>query len=76
MSESYCPRHSESGGGYRSNRAPLEAVMRCLPKNQAGAGAHKCAYCAYERGIEEGRRREQQRIADQVLDLLKLRPRD
>ena len=53
-----CPSHAGYQGG--GNRGQLEERMAHLPENQAGAGRHKCAYCAYQRGywqaIDELRR--------------------
>lgn len=47
----YCPLHS-----YRANKAQheeIDRVMSSLPDSQAGAGRHKCPYCAYQRGYEQ-----------------------
>lgn len=63
MNNSYCERH-RGGPASPMDRLRMDRVMHSLPKGQSGAGTHKCAYCAYERGIEEGRRLEQQRIAE------------
>ena len=35
-------------------RQQLEFIMEGIQENQGGAGRHKCAYCAYERGFEDG----------------------
>jgi hypothetical protein len=37
------------------NTAPMD-VLDDLPHSQAGTGRHKCAICAYEKGLEEGQR--------------------
>jgi hypothetical protein len=34
-------------------------VFDDLPEDQGGGGRHKCAGCAYERGLEEGRKRNE-----------------
>lgn len=34
-------------------------TFRSLPRDQGGDGRHKCAACAYERGLEQGSRREE-----------------
>ncbi len=65
MNNSYCETH-RYGRGSRvggPSRISMDRLMHSLPKGQSGAGTHKCAYCAYEHGIEDGRRQEQQRIA-------------
>ena len=47
-----CPTHA---GQYNApNRAELDPVMSNLPANQAGAGRHKCPYCAYRAGYSDG----------------------
>ena len=55
-----CAKHA--GQHNENNRAPRDNVMRGLPDNQSGAGRHKCPYCAYERGMEEGFRRAREAI--------------
>jgi biotin synthase-like enzyme len=40
--------------------------MVALPENQSGGGRHKCAYCAYEQGFEDGLRRAAE-IARQLI---------
>jgi len=42
-------------------------MMRDLQENQAGAGRHKCPYCAYEQGFEHGLRRAAEIIRDFIL---------
>lgn len=54
-----CEKHRGSTG----QTSGLEAIMTDLPENQSGAGRHKCPYCAYERGVLEGRESERNRIA-------------
>ena len=48
-----CAKHRQA-----ANRKPLDHIMAELPRSQAGkegeGGRHKCAYCAYERGFEDG----------------------
>lgn len=34
-------------------------LFESLPDDQGGAGRHKCAGCAYERGLEAGSRRDE-----------------
>lgn len=47
-----CSKHA---GQYNDRRRiPHDNVMRGLPENQSGEGRHKCPYCAYEQGIEQG----------------------
>lgn len=36
-----------------------EELFRQLPQDQGGAGRHKCAGCAYVRGFEAGRARNE-----------------
>ena len=43
-------RHT--GKKNRANRAPLDHVIRDLPKGQAGFPG-RCAYCAYEKGRDD-----------------------
>ena len=47
-----CPKHA--GQHNELQRRKYDAMMRALPENQSGCGRHKCAYCAYERGFEDG----------------------
>jgi hypothetical protein len=37
------------------HQAP-RTVLDDLPASQAGTGRHKCAICAFEAGVDEGRR--------------------
>ena len=50
MSNVDCRLHGGKENEVR--RRPYDAVMRELPRNQAGEGLarHACAICAYERG--------------------------
>lgn len=50
-----CLKHSGAAGkaGAR-NRALLDPKIEPLPNSQTGAGTHKCAYCAYELGYQDG----------------------
>ena len=60
MSEDYCEFHSDKARLYGDrNRKLLDPIMARLPKSQAGAGTHRCAYCAYERGYEDAKREMQ-----------------
>lgn len=36
------------------------ATFDALPTDQGGAGRHKCAGCAYEKGVQDGRVRKEQ----------------
>lgn len=36
-----------------------EEVFRMLPHDQGGAGRHKCAGCAYDRGFRDGQVRKE-----------------
>ena len=38
----------------KDRRLILDGVCRELPRNQSGAGRHKCVYCAYEEGYKAG----------------------
>lgn len=53
----YCNKH-------RGKDAPkdLVRVMKQIPLSQAGEGRHRCAECAYEKGIEDGIKLERERI--------------
>ena len=35
-------------------RNRIDSVVRNLHEDQSGGGRHKCSYCAYEKGFEEG----------------------
>lgn len=48
-----CPRHS--GIENEQRREPFDKVMAELPDNQSGKGRHKCPYCAYQQGFNQGR---------------------
>jgi len=60
-----CTKHA--GQHNQANRANLDDMMRDLQENQAGAGRHKCPYCAYEQGFEHGLRRAAEIIRDFIL---------
>lgn len=49
-----CQKHRSTS--WRESHPELEALMRRLRECQAGAGRHKCAYCAYEIGFVHGNR--------------------
>ncbi len=49
-----CVHHA--GNHNLSNRKSLDSVMARLPNNQSGKGRHKCPYCAYEAGYQDGLR--------------------
>ena len=61
-----CVEHS--GQGNRDQRLPLDGIMQGLPDNQSGDGRHKCAYCAYERGVKAGKRAVIDRLTDLLLN--------
>ena len=63
-----CARHA--GRHNEVHRAKLDGIMKTLPKNQSGGpdgGRHKCPYCAYERGFEDGLQRATEIIRDFIL---------
>ncbi len=64
-----CPLHA--GQHNEERRTELDDIMRTLPENQAGAGRHKCPYCAFERGykrgVEHGRKKAANKIRDYIL---------
>ncbi len=47
-----CSKHA--GLHNERARSDLEQKMKDLDYCQAGEGRHKCTYCAYEKGFEEG----------------------
>ena len=47
-----CALHA--GNHNRATREPLDSIMERLPNNQSGKGRHKCPYCAYEAGYQDG----------------------
>ena len=49
-----CTIHAGKHNDHR--RENLDNVMQRLPNNQSGKGRHKCPYCAYEAGFQEGLR--------------------
>ena len=55
-----CRRHRRSNA---ITDPEVSRLLEMLPENQSGAGRHRCAYCAYEQGVEHGRARERHRIA-------------
>ena len=59
-----CPKHSGRSG--EDARASLDSEMRNLPYNQAGEGRHKCAYCAFEAGLRQGRREAKKEITERL----------
>ena len=52
--EEDCTIHAGKHNAHR--RENLDNVMQRLPNNQSGKGRHKCPYCAYEAGFQEGLR--------------------
>ena len=48
-----CEKHTKERRGEFSELADL---METLDKSQASPGRHACAYCAYEKGIESGKK--------------------
>ena len=63
-----CARHA--GRRNEVHRIKLDDIMRTLPKNQSGGqegGRHRCPYCAYERGFEDGVQRATEIIRDFIL---------
>ena len=48
-------------------RRNLDEIMRTLPENQSGSGRHKCAYCAYERGFQDGLRSAANKLGQVIL---------
>ncbi len=49
-----CTIHAGKHNTHR--RENLDNVMQRLPNNQSGKGRHKCPYCAYEAGFQDGLR--------------------
>lgn len=47
-----CARHA--GLINATRREYLDTLCHELPRNQSGAGRHKCVYCAYEEGYKAG----------------------
>jgi len=45
-------------------------ILEELPKHQLGPGRHKCAGCAYEKGLEDGRNRKMILNITQILNQL------
>lgn len=38
----------------QKDHSNIQDIMESLPEDQGGAGRHKCAACAYERGYDDG----------------------
>lgn len=45
-------------------------ILEALPERQLGPGRHKCAGCAYEKGLEDGRNRKMILNITQILNQL------
>ena len=60
-----CAIHA--GKRNEDRRISLDGIMNTLPENQAGAGRHKCPYCAYERGFEAGLQHAAEAVRDFIL---------
>ena len=41
-----------------------EGIFQDLPVDQGGAGRHRCAGCAYNRGVEAGSRMDESPVID------------
>ena len=37
------------------NHSQTDFIIKDLPISQGGVGRHKCAACAYEKGVENGK---------------------
>ena len=42
----------------RKDHAETDLIIQDLQTNQSGAGRHKCAACAYEKGVDNGSKKE------------------
>lgn len=42
----------------KKDHSDLADIMRTIPEGQLGPGRHKCAGCAYEKGVEDGMARK------------------
>ena len=38
----------------KKNHSEIQNIMSQIPTDQGGKGRHKCAACAYERGLNDG----------------------
>lgn len=56
-----CAIHAGKQNALR--RESLDNVMQRLPNNQSGKGRHKCPYCAYEAGFQDGLRARDNALA-------------
>lgn len=54
-----CEKHFGEGSRIEPD---MDRIMENLPLSQAGAGRHKCTYCAYEEGYKKGRRDGRERV--------------
>ena len=50
-------------------RDRLKSVMNALHSDQSSEGRHKCAYCAYKKGFEDGYAKAQREIAGEIIAL-------
>ena len=39
----------------KKDHSAIQDIMADLPLDQGGKGRHKCAACAYEKGLEAGK---------------------
>lgn len=62
MSANQCPISKDK-------RTQLKSVMNILHFDQSSEGRHKCAYCAYRRGYEQGYADAQKGIAGKIIAL-------
>ena len=50
-----CPKHANDVGKYNGAELnTISALMSKLPNNQGFPGRHKCAYCGYRLGFDDG----------------------
>ena len=50
-----CPKHAiDAGSLSATDRKTINALMAQLPKSQGFPGRHKCQYCAYTLGFDNG----------------------
>lgn len=52
------------------DHSSVQPIMVNLPIDQGGKGRHKCAACAYEKGVEMGKKLEENIDLDSILNSL------
>jgi hypothetical protein len=69
INENYCQEHSTKVN--EVERKVLEAKIGKIPKYQgSGWYRHKCPFCAYERGFQDGQKAGKKAVAQKLEQLI------